>query len=122
MLTCLTPNSRYMKCGGTYSGLNIQGGRSKILKVNSASTVLVTLGEEAIEEVEHFTYLGSVVDTQGETEADAKVRIDKAMVDFLQLKNIWKSKVLSLKNKIMILIITVTFVCSSLRIRDMEEQ
>ena len=59
---------------------------------------------KAIEEVEHFTYLGSIVDTQGGTEADVKARIGKARVAFLQLKNVWnwKSNVLSLINKIKI--------------------
>ena len=32
---------------------------------------------EAIDEVDHFTYLDSVVDTQDGTEADVKVRIGK---------------------------------------------
>ena len=58
---------------------------------------------DAIEEVDHFTYLGSVVDTHGGIEADVKDGIDKARVAFLQLKNIWKSNVLSLKNTIRIL-------------------
>ena len=44
-------------------GLNIHQGKCKILKVNSTSTVSVTLGVEKIEEVDHFTYLGNVVDT-----------------------------------------------------------
>ena len=65
-------------------GLNIHRGKSKILKVNSTSTVPYKLGVEAIEEVEHFTYLGSVVDIQGETEADVTTRIIKAVVTFLQ--------------------------------------
>ena len=34
--------------------------------------VSVTLGVEAIEEVEHFTYLSRVVGTHGGTEADVK--------------------------------------------------
>ena len=70
--------------------------------MNSTSTVSVTFGVEAIEEVDHFTYLGSVVDTQGDTEADIKARISKARVAVLQLKNIWKYNVLSLKSKIRI--------------------
>ena len=37
-------------------GLNIHRGKSKILKVNSTSTVSVTLGVEAMEEVNHFTH------------------------------------------------------------------
>ena len=45
--------------GGTLSasGLNIHGGKSKILKVNSTSTVSVTLGVEAIEEVDNVVRL-----------------------------------------------------------------
>ena len=54
-----------------------------------------------------FTYLGSVVDTQGGTEADVKSRIGKARVGFLQLTNIWKSIVLSLEVKIRIVNTTV---------------
>ena len=55
-----------------------------------------------IEEIEDFTYLDSVFVTQGETEAHVKARIGKARVTFLQMKNVWKSKVFSLKNKIRI--------------------
>ena len=62
---------------------------------------------EAIEEVDHFTYLGIVVDTQGGTEANVKAMIGKVRVAFLQLKNIWNSNVLSLKNKIWIFNTTV---------------
>ena len=53
------------------------------------STVSVTLGVDAIEEVEHFTHLGSFADIQGETE-DVKARIGKARVAFLQPHHIWK--------------------------------
>ena len=63
-------------------------GKSKIIKMNSAITVSVTLGAVVREEVKHFPYLSSVVDTQGGTEADVKVRIGKARVAFLELKNI----------------------------------
>ena len=55
--------------------LNIHERKSEVVKVNSTSAVSVTLGVEAIEEVEHFTYLGSVLDTQGGIEADVKARI-----------------------------------------------
>ena len=42
------------------------------------------------------------VDTPGGTVADAKARIGGARLAYLQLKNTWKSNVLSLKNKIRI--------------------
>ena len=88
-------------CAGTLnpSRLNIHRWKSKILKVHSTSTVSIILGLEAIENIYHFTYLGSVIDTQGGTKADVKARISKARAAFLQLKNIWKSNVLHWKTR-----------------------
>jgi hypothetical protein len=51
-------------------------------------------------EVEAFTYLGSVVDRQGNTDADVRERIGKARAVFVQLKNISSSKELSLKTNV----------------------
>ncbi|VDP09607.1 unnamed protein product [Schistosoma margrebowiei] len=45
--------------------------------------------------METFTYLGSIVDERGGSDADAKARIDKARVAFLKFKNTWNSKQLS---------------------------
>ena len=52
-----------------------------------------------MEEVNHFTYLGNIIDTNGGTETDVKAKIGKASVAFLQLTTIWNHKVLSLKIK-----------------------
>ena len=81
-------------------GLNIHRGKSKVLKVNAASTTPILLDREALEEVENFTYLGSIVDKQGGTDADVKIRIGKARAAFLQLKNVWASSDLSFSTKI----------------------
>ena len=62
--------------------MNIDRGKNKILNVNSMSTASVTLGVESRVQFDHFTYLGSVVDTQGGTKADVKAGIGKAMVAF----------------------------------------
>ncbi|VDP39464.1 unnamed protein product [Schistosoma margrebowiei] len=43
-------------------------------------------------DVGSFTYMGSIFDEQGGSDADVKARIGKARVAFLQLKNIWNSK------------------------------
>jgi len=48
-------------------------GKSKILKVNNYNMAPIRLEGEALEEVESFTYLGSVVDKWGGAEADVKV-------------------------------------------------
>ncbi|VDO77294.1 unnamed protein product [Schistosoma margrebowiei] len=45
--------------------------------------------------MESFTYLSSIIDERGGSDADLKARIGKAMAKFLQLKNIWNSKQLS---------------------------
>ena len=62
-------SAKYKHSGGTpnISWAEIRRGKSKILNVNSTSTASVTPGEEAIQEVEHLTYVGSVVDKQKET-------------------------------------------------------
>ena len=107
-LSCPTPNSR--RTGKTNIvaehsarlGLNIHREKSKISTVKSSSTASVSLDVEAIEEIDHCTYLGSVVNTQVGNEADVKARIGKARVAFLLLENIRKSNALSLKNKIRI--------------------
>nr|KAG5707084.1 hypothetical protein BaRGS_011795 [Batillaria attramentaria] len=81
-------------------GLNIHKGKSKILKTNAASNNPITLDGKALEEA--FTYLGSVIDKQGGTDTDVKARIGKARATFIQLRNIWSSKELSVKTKVRI--------------------
>ncbi|VDO75020.1 unnamed protein product [Schistosoma margrebowiei] len=53
-----------------------------------------------MEDVESFTYLGSIIEEQGGSDADVKARIGKARSAFLQLKNIWNSKQLSTNIKV----------------------
>ncbi|VDP41607.1 unnamed protein product [Schistosoma margrebowiei] len=51
-----------------------------------------TAQNETLEDVESFTYMGSIIDEQGGSDADVKARIGKARAAFLQLKDIWNSK------------------------------
>ena len=60
------------------------------------------LEDTALEEVERFVYLGSIVDKQGGTDADVKKRVGKARMAFQQLRNVWVSKHLINKLKIKI--------------------
>ena len=50
--------------------------------------------------MDSFTYLGSVIDSQGGTDADVKTRINKARIAFRLLKNFWASRDLSVNTKI----------------------
>ncbi|VDO53119.1 unnamed protein product [Schistosoma margrebowiei] len=73
----------------------MHNGKSKILKYNTENSDPITLDGESLEDVESFTYLGSIIDEQGGSDADVKARINKARAALLQLKNIWNSKQLS---------------------------
>ncbi|VDO63570.1 unnamed protein product [Schistosoma margrebowiei] len=84
----------------TSVGLNIHIRKTKVLKYNTENTNPITLDGETLEDVETFTYLGSTVDEQEGSDADAKTRICKARAAFLQLKNIWNSKQLSTNIKV----------------------
>lgn len=55
----------------------------------------MTLEGTALEEVEAFPNLGSVIDRPGGKDADVIARIGKARVLFIQLKNIWTFKEIS---------------------------
>ncbi|VDP57561.1 unnamed protein product, partial [Schistosoma curassoni] len=49
-----------------------------------------------------FTYLGSIIDEHGGSDADVKARIGKARATYLQVRNIWNSKQLSTTTKVRI--------------------
>ncbi|VDP39733.1 unnamed protein product [Schistosoma curassoni] len=66
----------------------------------SAAYATITLDGEGLEDVKIFTYLGSVIDEQGGSDADVKARIGKTRTVYLQLKNIWNSKQLSTNTKL----------------------
>ncbi|VDP47792.1 unnamed protein product [Schistosoma margrebowiei] len=83
-------------------GLSIHKGKTKVLKFKAENNNPITLDGETLENVESFTYLGSIIDEQGGSDADVKARIGKARTAFLQLKNIWNSKQLSTNIKVRI--------------------
>lgn len=81
-------------------GLHINRGKSKVFKTNASSNTPITVEGDALEEVDSFTYLGSILDKQGGTDADVKTRIGKARAAFHQLKNIWGSRQFNITIKI----------------------
>ena len=68
-------------------GFNIHKCKTNILNVNAVSMEPVKLEGNEIDEVETFTYLDSIIDKHGGTDADVKARIGKARGAFIQLKN-----------------------------------
>ncbi|VDP69659.1 unnamed protein product [Schistosoma curassoni] len=69
-------------------GLKIHKKKTKVLKFKTQNSNPFTLDGETLDDVESFTYLGSIIDKQGGSDADVKARIGKARDAFLQLKNI----------------------------------
>ncbi|VDO80117.1 unnamed protein product [Schistosoma margrebowiei] len=80
-------------------GVNIHKKKSKILRYNTACTNPITIDGEDLEDVKTSTYLGSIIDEHGGSDADVKARIGKARAAYLQLRNIWNSKQLSTNTK-----------------------
>ena len=82
------------------TGLKVHPDKTKILKINHTVPENIEIDGKPIEEVESFTYLGSIVDRLGGTEEDVKSRIGKARRAFMQLGNVWKSGSLSNNTKL----------------------
>ncbi|VDP63928.1 unnamed protein product [Schistosoma mattheei] len=69
-------------------GLDIHKGESKILRYNTECTNPIKIDGDDLGDVKTFTYLGSIIDEQGRSDADVKARIGKATAAYLQLRNI----------------------------------
>ena len=84
------------------TSININMNKTKIMKANTKSKNVVTVGGKPLEETDCFTYLGSKINKIGGTEKDTKARIQKARVAFLMMGKIWKSKLIKLKTNMRI--------------------
>ena len=63
-------------------GLEITTKKTRHLRLNSRSRETIMLNGEAVEEVAHFTYLGSKMSTSGDGEEEILARISKASQAF----------------------------------------
>ena len=85
------------------TGLTINLKKMELMKINSTAATPVTVGGgEAIQEVESFVYLGSLVDRQGGTDQDVKARTGKARAAFIMLKNVCASQEIRMTTKMRI--------------------
>ncbi|VDO84782.1 unnamed protein product [Schistosoma mattheei] len=81
-----------------------------ILKYNTENTKLITLDEEALEDVESFTYLKSIIDEQEGFDAVVNASIGKTRTVFPQSKNMCSSKQPSTNVKVRIFNMNVEIV------------
>ena len=70
--------------------------KTKVLKIKAENHNPIMAGEDHLEEVDQFTYLGSIVDLNGGTDADIKVGIGKVRSAYKRTKNVWNSSSLKL--------------------------
>ena len=82
------------------TGRNINMNNTKIMKANTKSNNVVTVGGKPLEETDCFTYLGNKINKTGDAEEEIKARIQKARVAFLMMSKIWKSKLLKTNMRI----------------------
>ena len=83
-------------------GLNVSKDKTKVMHINNTVDDGIVLDGNYLEEVESFTYLGSVIAKYGGADKNIKVRIGKARSAFLTLKPVRQSKVISQSTKICI--------------------
>ncbi|ROL55547.1 hypothetical protein DPX16_7487 [Anabarilius grahami] len=83
-------------------GLRISTGKTKIMRIGYAggsnNSAPVTIGQ--IEQVDEFTYLGSVMANDGGGECDVECRIGKASAVFQRLYPICAATTISIKTKV----------------------
>ena len=81
-------------------GLKIHEGKTKVVRINAQNNKQLYIENESLEDVNEFTYLGSIIDKTGGTDKDVKKRIQKARTAFKSLRNIWKATKLNEHTKL----------------------
>ena len=76
-------------------GLRISAEKSKVMHVGINGQVDVNVDTTSLENVDTFTYLGSVVSHTGDAEMDMRARLAKAAAVFRRLLPIWKMSSIS---------------------------
>ena len=81
-------------------GQQINTKKTRHLRMNGRTNESTMVNGEVVDEVDHFTYLGSKVSTSGDGEGEILVRISKASQAFALPRGTWRSKKISQKTKI----------------------
>jgi hypothetical protein len=82
------------------TGLIISIKETKALRINTSKTDSFTLRGESIEDVDSFTYFGSVVAKDGGAAQNVSQRIRKANGAFVQLYPVWKNSRIYTRTKL----------------------
>ena len=70
------------------------------MRINTTQTDKLTIRDTEVENVEQFTYLGSIISTTGGTDEDIKAQKRKGQQAFTMLKPVWRSTTLRTSTKL----------------------
>ena len=82
------------------TGLLINPQKTKTMRINTTQTDKLTIRDTEVENVEQFTYLGSIISTTGGTDEDIKARKRKTQQAFAMLNPVWRSTTLRTSTKL----------------------
>ena len=74
--------------------------KTKLIRIGTKRGDGVSVSGERVEEVDEFTYLGSIVSKKGGTDEDIQSRIGKARQAFAMLRSIWRSTAVTTNTKL----------------------
>ena len=80
-------------------GLKINITKTGHLRMSSRNNESILVNGEVVDEIDHFTYLGSKVSTSGDGEEGVLVRISKASQAFASLRSTCRSKNIDISQK-----------------------
>ena len=80
-------------------GLKINIKKTEVMPMNTKEPPIIKISGENLECTSSFTYLGSIVTSDGGADKDIRSRLGKARGAFIKLGNIWKSGSISKNTK-----------------------
>ena len=72
-------------------GLRVNTKKTEVMTLNTNNPNPVKLGNDDLQYVDRFTYLGSIITTKGGADEDIKNRLNKARNAFRMLNSVWRS-------------------------------
>ena len=73
--------------------------KTKLMRYNTKDQTPILIDGKDVEDVDSFTYLGSIVSKTGGVEQDIRARVGKARSSFNKLTKVWKSSQYSIRTK-----------------------
>ena len=87
-------------CEAGKVGLKVNTRKTEIMKVRTNDNSQVTIGNEPLQEVDKFVYLGCQISKDGDIRNEIGIRIGKAGAAFKNMEKVWNEDGMSLRTKL----------------------